>query len=765
MPLVSCLCATYGRFALLREAVACFLLQDYPAKELIVLNNHPTPIRCELPGVTVVNMPGHSDLGSCRRTLLKLAQGDIFNTWDDDDRWLPWHLSQGVERLLASGRPAWKPARSWRCDLRSGKPVYDLWSSGCIASALVRADHVRKVGYVPSSGDDDVRLLQSLMSGPDQEGRASAPVWAVEEMGCRASYIYTWTGVNNASAILQNGLPLAERDALWKARNADSGAQALPPGDGALTAADVTPRFAELIANAGDLSEDVAHLLAPWMAEKIQVGGFTLFSTPGEWSRAQICEEILSSDIYGARTLGKDIKTVLDVGAHIGTFTLLAKSLWPAAKILAYEPDPENFALLRRNVPDEQNVSMQRAALLDSAGKVSYFKSRTNSGGGAVECGAKGFPAQPVDCADAAEVVRSIDQVDVLKLDCEGAETRILRRLRDAGLMSRVGYVCGEYHDGLGGAPKPPPPEFVALFAETHDRLDAGNDPQFRFKPKVALAPSAINVHRSPQKLISDWSGTTALREIEDGKKYLIRCPRGLGDAVMFWPCFEALKAARPKAEISVAFQPGHGEIFPGSVADEPEKQECAEYGARYDGVFVVGARMESESQTKPKMLCFHELGIPNPKKYASFETQRSPLVGLHFWAGTPVASTTRIVSEHVARAIWSEVGEAGFIPVDLEFPRRSPPPPIWDWMIQARQVVSPQAVTARNLLGLIQRCFACVVVDSAPLHLATAALGVQRVMLIRNRVLMPMGDLGWKQIEPANYAAGAVKFWLEGLT
>ncbi len=38
-PLVSCLCCTYGRPLLLGEAIKCFMDQDYPNKELIILND------------------------------------------------------------------------------------------------------------------------------------------------------------------------------------------------------------------------------------------------------------------------------------------------------------------------------------------------------------------------------------------------------------------------------------------------------------------------------------------------------------------------------------------------------------------------------------------------------------------------------------------------------------------------------------------------------------------------------------------------------
>ena len=63
-----------------------------------------------------------------------------------------------------------------------------------------------------------------------------------------------------------------------------------------------------------------------------------------------ICNEVVTSDCYHVQALRDiDIRTVVDVGAHIGSFSVLAASLWPSAKIVAFEPDNENFALLREN--------------------------------------------------------------------------------------------------------------------------------------------------------------------------------------------------------------------------------------------------------------------------------------------------------------------------------------------------------------------------------------------------------------------------------
>jgi Sec-independent protein translocase protein TatA len=106
LPLVSCVCPTYNRPPnyqhLLEEAIESFLRQDYPNKELIVLNDCPgQELICDGPGVRVVNvaarfLPG---VGDKRNAGVGLARGELIAPWDDDDISLPWRLSFSVERL------------------------------------------------------------------------------------------------------------------------------------------------------------------------------------------------------------------------------------------------------------------------------------------------------------------------------------------------------------------------------------------------------------------------------------------------------------------------------------------------------------------------------------------------------------------------------------------------------------------------------------------------------------------------------------------
>src|SRR6516225_7271735 len=95
---VSCLMATYGRHGFVQEAMAMFLKQDYEHKELVILNNHPSPMLMNAirPNIRIVNEPRYPTLGACRNRLLELADGEFMRIWDDDDLYAPWTLSQGI---------------------------------------------------------------------------------------------------------------------------------------------------------------------------------------------------------------------------------------------------------------------------------------------------------------------------------------------------------------------------------------------------------------------------------------------------------------------------------------------------------------------------------------------------------------------------------------------------------------------------------------------------------------------------------------------
>jgi len=194
-PMVSCLCPTRGRFGILREALACFLQQDYRNKELIILNHHPVPLACEsYPGVRVYNEPPekHERLYLTRNRLFQLARGEMVRAWDDDDLYLPWCVSQGVEQLrLNEGRVAWKPKRSWYCeynrtfclDERNYEPSMTMWREAALRYPCM---------------DEGDRDFSAMLSGFASRGGV-----ARTEMGEMSGFICRWgNGVHHVSGKL-----------------------------------------------------------------------------------------------------------------------------------------------------------------------------------------------------------------------------------------------------------------------------------------------------------------------------------------------------------------------------------------------------------------------------------------------------------------------------------------------------------------------------------------------------------------------------------
>lgn len=213
--------ATHGRHTFVNQALACFLRQDYANRELVILNNHQHPFQFDHTLVTIINEPGHPTLGHCRNRLLDFADGEFCRTWDDDDLYAPWCISQGVDHINSAD--AWKPTRSWWEDgngFGSGTPrtpgTFELAANAMEASVTWRTAWVKSIGYHNGEGDEHRTLIQALGNiGP-----------ATNEMGEWASYCYRWTGKMQhhcSGSLGDTNKNDEQRAAEWQAQNQDIG--------------------------------------------------------------------------------------------------------------------------------------------------------------------------------------------------------------------------------------------------------------------------------------------------------------------------------------------------------------------------------------------------------------------------------------------------------------------------------------------------------------------------------------------------------------
>lgn len=101
-PLVSCVMPTFDRRAFVPQAVRYFLRQDYPAKELIIVDDGPEPVSDLLPAdhrIVYHRLEARSVLGAKRNLACDLARGPIIVHWDDDDWASPNRVSVQVAAL------------------------------------------------------------------------------------------------------------------------------------------------------------------------------------------------------------------------------------------------------------------------------------------------------------------------------------------------------------------------------------------------------------------------------------------------------------------------------------------------------------------------------------------------------------------------------------------------------------------------------------------------------------------------------------------
>lgn len=101
-PLVTCIMPTYNRRAFVPMAITCFQRQDYPNRELLVLDDGADPVADLMPDdarIRYVRLNEKVVLGRKRNIACELARGSVIAHWDDDDWSAPHRLSYQLAML------------------------------------------------------------------------------------------------------------------------------------------------------------------------------------------------------------------------------------------------------------------------------------------------------------------------------------------------------------------------------------------------------------------------------------------------------------------------------------------------------------------------------------------------------------------------------------------------------------------------------------------------------------------------------------------
>jgi hypothetical protein len=175
-PAVFAIMATCGRMTCARRSLRCFLEQDYEGiHKLLIFNNAEHSLTLNLPyivpsnkQISLINHPyttkenrRYENLGEIYNDAFALVPTDTFPItifWDDDDIFLPNHISSGVSELVNSGRKAYKPKYSYYRSAEGIKKVENTLEP----SIFVSSSHIQKYGFSPTTVDQHLQWVNPL---------------------------------------------------------------------------------------------------------------------------------------------------------------------------------------------------------------------------------------------------------------------------------------------------------------------------------------------------------------------------------------------------------------------------------------------------------------------------------------------------------------------------------------------------------------------------------------------------------------------------
>jgi hypothetical protein len=186
------ICCTYKRPKLLAEAVECFLRQDYPSakRELIILDDAGQYENQVGDGWRIVSSPVRfRTLGEKRNASAAFVSPDVdaYCVWDDDDIYLPWHMSAAAASLTDAEYTI--PSmlfidKNGRLERKANQSLFHgAWS-------FRRAAFERVCGYPFIQSGQDQGLLKRFKAA---NLRRADPI----QFDARPSYVYRWFTAHN----------------------------------------------------------------------------------------------------------------------------------------------------------------------------------------------------------------------------------------------------------------------------------------------------------------------------------------------------------------------------------------------------------------------------------------------------------------------------------------------------------------------------------------------------------------------------------------
>jgi FkbM family methyltransferase len=144
---------------------------------------------------------------------------------------------------------------------------------------------------------------------------------------------------------------------------------------------------------------------------------------------------------------------IVDLGANEGLYVLKMKENSPNAKIIAVEPNPEAFRILKKNVETNNlsDVILVNSAVSSKNGKVNFEIIKGSTEVGALKLYEKFENRGEIRKISVTSITLeklfnmfNLNKIDLLKMDVEGTELEILKSAES--ILPKIKKVVVEYH-------------------------------------------------------------------------------------------------------------------------------------------------------------------------------------------------------------------------------------------------------------------------------------------------------------------------------
>ena len=185
-------------------------------------------------------------------------------------------------------------------------------------------------------------------------------------------------------------------------------------------------------------------LLRNLKTDEAKIDGHTIYLD----SRDSLGASLAEHEPRIRKLLKENIKqgdTVVDVGANIGYHTLLmAKLVGDTGKVYAFEPERENFELLKKNIERNgyRNVVLVNKGLGEKDETMTLYLHPKNKAGHSVFHQHSHWGRQQIQITTLDNFLPKDTKVSFIKMDIEGAEYAAIKGMKRVLLENEVKVIC-----------------------------------------------------------------------------------------------------------------------------------------------------------------------------------------------------------------------------------------------------------------------------------------------------------------------------------